>query len=75
MTAFLLITIGHVTFSCHASNVGLGAPITGGEVGESKWLNVCPVVLRVEAGVSGWQPGSTAYRPFRLRCARGSTAE
>ena len=34
MTAFLLITIGHVTFSCHASNVGLGAPVTGGEVGE-----------------------------------------
>lgn len=24
---------GHVVFSCHASNVGLGAPVVGGEVG------------------------------------------
>jgi hypothetical protein len=32
-TAFLFIVIGHVTFSCHASDVGQGSGVAGGEVG------------------------------------------
>ena len=57
MTAFLLITIGHVTFSCHASNVGLGAPITGGEVGA--YMSVRTSVLDApNTATDGQNPGS-----------------
>jgi MIP family channel proteins len=61
MTAFLLITIGHVTFSCHASNVGLGAPITGGEVADPTSCLLTDARLLSIATVFGLSIGALVY--------------
>jgi MIP family channel proteins len=61
MTAFLLITIGHVTFSCHASNVGLGAPVTGGEVADPTSCLLTDARLLSIATVFGLAIGALVY--------------